>query len=352
MRHRFLVPLSALAAALAGAVALLSLAVSMPGQSPATPAKAAPSKSTGTSKAATPPRTPWGDPDLQGTWFVMFDVPLERSAANAGKEFLTDEQVAAADAAKGVNPGRNARSADKTQDVSGAYNAVFNSILKTGKRTSMIIDPPDGRIPAFTPEARKREDARAEERLRRAGPDPADSWEDRSLGERCITRGVPKLPGAYNNNVQIVQSPRYVTILQEMIHEVRTIPLDGRPHIDKSIRQWVGDPRGRWEGNTLVVDTTNYTYKPVFNAFNCCRGASGNLHLVERFRRIDADTIDYQYTVDDPTTYTRPWTVSVPMTRSEGPIYEYACHEGNYGMLGILSGHRADEKAAAEAAKR
>jgi hypothetical protein len=316
---------------------------------------AARAKTAAAVKAWTPSRTPDGQPDLQGIWTNSTITPLERPTQLAGKEVLTEAEEAEYEKQVLANMNRDRRDGGAKADLDRAYNDGWydsgTKVVKT-RRTSLIIDPPDGRIPAFTPEAKKREDARAEERLRRAGPDPADSWEDRSLGERCITRGVPKLPGAYNNNVQIVQSPRYVTILQEMIHEVRTIPLDGRPHIDKSIRQWVGDPRGRWEGNTLVVDTTNYTYKPVFNAFNCCRGASGNLHLVERFRRIDADTIDYQYTVDDPTTYTRPWTVSVPMTRSEGPIYEYACHEGNYGMIGILSGHRADEKAAAEAAKR
>ena len=210
-----------------------------------------------------------------------------------------------------------------------------------------MIDPPDGRIPALTPEAQKREAARAEDRRKRGG-DPADSWEDRNLGERCLTRGSPKPPSAYNNNVQIFQGPGYVAIMQEMIHEVRVIPLDGRPHLEKNIRQWLGDSRGRWEGNTLVVDTTNYPDK----TFNCCPGAGANLHVIERFRRVDADTIDYQYTVDDPTTYTKPWTVSIPMSKSEEPLYEYACHEGNYGMSNLLRGAREMEKAAAEAKKQ
>jgi hypothetical protein len=190
------------------------------------------------------------------------------------------------------------------------------------------------------------------EERRKKGPEPADSWEDRSLSERCITRGAPKLPGAYNNNFQIVQTPDYVTILQEMIHDVRIIPLDGRPHLGKNIPQWMGDSRGHWEGNTLVVDTTNFDERIIFNNNTCCRGSGANLHVVERFTRADADTIDYQFTVADPTTYTRPWTVAVPMTKVDIPIYEYACHEGNYGMKNLLSAARAKERSAEEAAKK
>ena len=197
----------------------------------------------------------------------------------------------------------------------------------------------------MTPEAQKKDALRAEARSKRG---PADSWEDRNLGERCLTRGVPKLPSGYNNNFLIVQTPGYVAILQEMIHEVRVIPLDGRPHIAKNIRQWLGDSRGHWEGNTLVVDTTNFRDEVRFTPYNCCGGAGENLHLIERFTRVDANTIDYQYTVDDPARFTRSWTVAVPLTKAPGPIYEYACHEGNYGMAGILAGARAEEKAAAE----
>jgi hypothetical protein len=151
--------------------------------------------------------------------------------------------------------------------------------------------------------------------------------------------------------VQIVQAPGHVAILQEMIHEVRVIPLDGRPHLDKNVRQWLGDSRGHWEGNTLVVDTTNYPDTAIYNASNCCAGSDANLHVIERFIRLDANTIDYQFTVDDPTAYTKPWTVSIPMSKSVDPVYEYACHEGNYGMTGLLSGARALEKAAADAKK-
>jgi hypothetical protein len=170
--------------------------------------------------------------------------------------------------------------------------------------------------------------------------------EDRNLAERCLTRGAPKLPGGYNNNVQIFQAPGYVAILQEMIHEFRIIPLDGRPHLSPGIRQWMGDSRAHWEGDTLVVDTTNYHDLVTFNSYNCCRGAGRDLHIVERYTRTGVGTIDFEFRVDDPTTFTRSYSIALPMTASEGPIYEYACHEGNYGMFGILSGARAQEKAA------
>ena len=178
---------------------------------------------------------------------------------------------------------------------------------------------------------------------------PAAGPEDRGLSERCIlwpTAGPPMLPSAYNNNYQILQTPGYLVIFIEMIHDFRVIPLDGRPHLPETIRQWMGDSRGRWEGNTLVVDTTNFTDK------NSFRGSDRNLHLVERFTRIDPETILYRFTVDDATAFTKPWTGEAPMTKTPGPIYEYACHEGNYGMANILSGARADEKALEEAAKK
>jgi hypothetical protein len=193
----------------------------------------------------------------------------------------------------------------------------------------------------LTAEAQKRLAARTAALQR-----PAAGPEDRGLPERCIlwpTAGPPMLPSAYNNNYQILQTAGFVVIFIEMIHDVRVIPLDGRPHLPGNIRQWMGDPRGHWEGNTLVVDTTNFTDKNPF------RGSDRNLHLIERFTRIDPDTIIYRFTVDDPTAFTRAWTGEAPMTRTPGPIYEYACHEGNYGMTNILSGARADEKAFEEA---
>jgi len=316
------------------------------GQAPSVAAKA----KTPAAKIGNPPRTPDGQPDLQGIWSYATLTPLERPRELAGKEFFTEKEVADYEKNLLEKNSRDRRDGGAEADLARAYNDLWYDsgahVVKT-RRTSLIIDPPDGRIPALTAEAQKREAARAEDRRKR-GPEPADSWEDRSLGERCLTRGAPKLPSAYNNHVQIVQSPGYVAILQEMIHEARVIPLDGRPHAGKNIRQWLGDSVGHWEGNTLVVDTTNYPAQTIFNAINCCPGAGANLHVIERFTRQDADTIDYQYTVDDPTTYTKSWTVSIPMSKTADPIYEYACHEGNYGMKNLLSGARALEKAEAE----
>jgi hypothetical protein len=210
------------------------------------------------------------------------------------------------------------------------------------------VDPPDGRHPAWTPEGQKQAHLRAAaERDDQLGHPLADSWEDRPLQERCIVglnAGPPMTPGAYNNNFQLLQAAKYVVILNEMVHSARIVPLDGSPH--GSIPQWKGDSRGHWEGNTLVVDTTN------FKRETSLEGSSANMHLIERFTRTDANTLLYEFTVDDPTMWTRPWTAVVPMSKSEDPIYEYACHEGNYGMTGILAGARAEEKAAEEAAKK
>jgi hypothetical protein len=339
MRHRCLASVGPLAVL----IVVASLAtVLVAGQTAPAAGKA---KTAGAAKNWTPSRTVWGDPDLQGIWNNSTTTPLERPSELAGKQVLTSEEVAQRDEREALNADRP-RNGDP-----GTYNALWFDRGKSLTRTSLIVDPPDGRIPPLTPEAQKRAAAGAEDRRKR-GPDPADSWEDRNLAERCITRGAPKLPGGYNNNFHILQSPGYVTILQEMIHEVRIIPLDGRPHVHHSIRQWMGDSRGRWDGDTLVVDTTNFNDKIINNTYNCCGAAGANLHVVERFRRVDADTIEFQYTVDDPTTWARPWTVAVPMTKTQVPIYEYACHEGNYGMIGILSGARAQEKTAEAAAKK
>lgn len=270
----------------------------------------------------TAPRTPWGDADLQGIWTYGTITPLERPQALAEREFLTEEEVAAANEKAQSRPDRG----------------------KSTGRTSLIIDPSSGRLPPLTPEGQKRQAERAE--YRRAHP--ADSWEDRPLQERCITyHGVPPLPSRVNNNYQIFQIPGYVVILDENIHDVRVIPLDGRPHLPQHIRQWNGDSRGRWEGTTLVVETTNYSPKTTFRF----PVAGQTLGAVERFTRIAADEIDYQFTIDDPATYTRPWTVKLPMLRLDGRIYEYACHEGNYSIANVLRGARAQEKASEEAAK-
>ena len=232
-------------------------------------------------------------------------------------------------------------------DCIGSYNQFWfdrGTKVISSRRTSLIVDPPDGRIPSLTPQARKRADAVAEVRRR-----PAQGPEDRRNSARCIVgsnSGPPMNPRSYNNNMQLFQTPEYVVILNEQVHDSRIIPLDGRSHLPPSIRLWMGDSRGRWEGDTLVVDTTNLTGKTDF------RGSGENMHVVERFTRVDADTLLYEYTIDDPESFTRSWKAMFPMRKTEGPIFEYACHEGNYGMFNLLTGARAQEKAAAEAAKK
>ena len=223
--------------------------------------------------------------------------------------------------------------------IQSRYNQFWLVERDLNNRTSLVIDPPDGRIPGLTPAAQQAQQERAAYREAH----PADGPEDRRLGERCVNFGVPKLGAGYNAYRQIVQTPDYVTIYHEMAHDVRLIPLDGRPHVGEGIRQWNGDPRGHWEGDTLVVETTNFSPKSNFNR----GGAAENRHLVERFTRVGPYILNYEATITDPTTWTRPWTVLIPLKKSEDAIYEYACHEGNYGMKGILAGHRAQERAAA-----
>lgn len=288
-------------------------------------------------------RTPWGHPDLEGTWNNSTITPLERPKEFANREFLTEEEARKADAEAAER--YDDRPANAAADVDAAYNQFWWDRGKTvgTRRTSLIVDPPDGRMPALTPEGQKRQaELAARMRGRATGP------EDRNLAERCITRGAPKLPGGYNNNFQIVQTPTYVAIMQEMIHETRIIPLDNRPRLPQRIGLWLGDSRGRWEGDTLVVETTNYHPDSAMNSYYCCRSSAEHLKITERFRRTAADTIDYRFTVEDPATFTRPFTVDVPMMRADGPIFEYACHEANYGLEGILRGARADEKREAE----
>lgn len=290
--------------------------------------------------AWTPPRTPDGQPDLQGFWTNSTLTPLERPADLAGKEFFTPEEAAAFEKRALEQGNSDRRNTNAELDITGSYNNFWRDrgtkIVPT-RRTSLIVDPADGRIPALTPEAQKKVAERAEYRRQH----PADGPEDLNLNVRCIvwpTSGPPMLPAGYNNYYQILQIPGYVIILVEMIHDVRIIPLDGRPHLPQNVHQWLGDSRGRWEGNTLVVETTNFTNKTNF------RGSGERLHVMERFTRVDADTIRYQFTVNDPATFTRPWTAELYMARSAGAIYEYACHEGNYAMEGILAGARAEEK--------
>jgi hypothetical protein len=284
----------------------------------------------------TPPRTADGQPDLRGVWNFSAVTPLERPGELRDKQSLTGEEAAEFEkrTVEARDPDR--RSQDPETDLRPAYNKFWyeQGTKLTTRRTSLIVDPSDGRIPPLTPEGKKRADAVAETRRRLpAGP------EDLSLGTRCIlgfNSGPPMLPSAYNNNIQLFQTHDTVVILNEMVHNPRIVPLDGRPH--DSMPQWVGDSRGSWKGDTLVVDTTNFMGGTSFP------GSTSNLHLVERFRRVAPDALIYEFTVEDPTTWTRPWTVEVPMTKIKDPIYEYACHEGNRAMVGILAGSRAEER--------
>ena len=299
----------------------------------------------------TPPRTVDGQPDLQGVWANNNATPLERPAALAGKPLLTDVELAAlkakaadlfsgdGDAAFGddvftaiVTGATKFVSSDTT---TGNYNQFWIADRNFDNRTSLITDPPDGRIPPLTAEAKKRPPTVEGDRNMRGFDGP----ESRSLSERCITYGSPRIQAAYNSYYQIFQSRDNVVILMEMIHDARIIPLDNRPHVGQNIQQWLGDSVGHWEGDTLVVDTTNYSPQSYF------RGARENLHVIERFTRVSPDRIDYEITVNDPTTWIRPWTLMIPLGKANEEIYEYACHEANEGMVGILAGARAQEKA-------
>jgi hypothetical protein len=346
MSHRFLVSTGGMAVVIAVA-SLAPVRVSGQAQS-ATNATAA-------AKTWTVPHTPDGQPDLQGVWDYRTITPLERPKELGTKEFFTDEE--ALNFQKEENRRQNRDLIDSAEGglqypPGGVvpYNEFWydrGTKIVGSKRTSLIVDPSDGRLPAWTPEGQKQADLRAAaQRNDQLGHPLADSWEDRPLQERCIVglnAGPPMTPGAYNNNFQLVQTRGYVVILNEMVHSARIVPLDGRPH--GGIRQWKGDSRGHWEGNTLVVDTTN------FKRETSLEGSSANTHLIERFTRTGPNTLLYEFTVDDLMMWTRPWTAAVPMSKSEDPIYEYACHEGNYGMTGILAGARAEEKAAEEASK-
>ena len=318
-----------------GMAALLGVALlaSVPGSAQAA-AKKAPA-----AKTWSPPRTPDGQPDFQWIWATATLTPLERPAEFAGKEFLTDKEAAEYEKQTLQRVNTDRRDGTPQADLNRNYNEFWrdrgNKVIAS-RRTSLIVDPPDGRIPAFTPEARKIRTAMlAAERARR-GP------EDLPLRLRCITRGLPMVPTPNNNFFQIVQAPGYVVILQEMMYEARIIPLDGRPHAPLSVRGYMGDARGHWAGDTLVIDTTNFIGKGDF------LGADENLHLTERLTRTDPQTILYEFTVDDPTAFTRPWSGEIPMRQTQEQLFKYECHEGNYTMTGVLGGARAEEKRAAE----
>ena len=284
---------------------------------------------------------PAASPDLQGIWTNATVTPLERPKQFEGKEFLTKAEAAEFEKQAIYDANGDRRDGGADADVGRAYNEFWRDrgrVVST-MRSSLIFDPPDGKVPPLLPEAQKRNADIAAARRKVGGA--LDGPEGRSLQERCLLTpqaGPPMLPANYNSNYQIVQTPNYVAILVEMIHDARIIPLDGSPHVPKNVRSLMGDSRGHWEGKTLVVETTNFTDKTSF------RGASENLHVIERFTRTDENTLLYQFTIDDPTTWAKPWSGEIPMKKVTAPLYEYACHEGNYGMAGVLSGARSEEK--------
>ena len=329
-------------AAVAVSFAPLTVAGQTPGGAPATTAR---------SKAWTPPRTPDGQPDLQGVWDYRTITPMERPASLGNKPFFTAEEAATFEEQENRRQNRDLIDPKKggVQYPPGGvvpYNEFWydrGNKVSGSRRTSLIIDPPDGRLPPQTPGGQQRADARAAAgRDDQAGRARADSYEDRSLTDRCIlgfNAGPPMTPGAYNNNVQIVQTAGYVVIVTEMVHDARIVPLS---RSSQALPQWLGNSRGRWDGDSLVVETRN------FLRGTSLTGSTSSMRLVERFTRVEPDTLVYEFTVDDPSTWTKPWTAQVPMARSDERIYEYACHEANYAIPNILAGARAAEREAAQ----
>jgi hypothetical protein len=301
-----------------------------------------------TAASAPVPKTPWGHPDLQGTWDYKTITPLERPAQYGDRQYLTEAEAKALEERAGKR--MDEPPSDEQPNQSGTIHATYltdpGRRVDDDRRTSLIIDPPDGRVPALVNAGAGR-GGRGGGRGGGARPGGrADSWTDRSLLERCITWGIPtaSLPGLYNNNIQIVQSPDSVVIVHEMVHDARVIPLDGRPRVTgkgDTARNYLGESRGWFEGDTLVVETKNFGAKTNY------RGANMNLTLTERYRRVNASRVELLLTVDDPTVWTKPWTVKLGMRPSEGDLIEYACHEGNYGLRNILEVARDEEKAAA-----
>ena len=299
-------------------------------------------------------RTAWGDPNLGGVWDFRTITPLERPEEFADREFLTAEEAARAEQeVVDRNQDLLEREAERTEAADqvdrrsdgspGFYN---NFWLDRGTRTigtlrtSLVIDPPNGQVPELSPEGQERADARRAYREEH----PADTYVDRSTSDRCLlgsTAGPPSTPGGYNQNMQVFQTPDHVALVTEMVHTHRIVPLDDRPALNEDMRQWSGSSRGYWDGDTLVIETRH------FNNARRWRGTTGNMTLVERLTRLDEDTLEYEYTVTDPETWVSPWTASIPMRLADEPMYEYACHEGNYSMEGILAGARADEAEAA-----
>ena len=353
MSHRFRTAMSILAAGIA------AFSLSAQGQAP----KAAPKAGTPAQAAAvkkwTPPKTPWGEPDLQGVWNDATSTPLQRSTDLGGKEVLNEEEAPGFEEGLAFNLTRDRRDGGADADVARAYNEHWMDARRlkiTGDhRTSLIIDPPDGRMPPAvpaTPEQQKARAARAAANARFNAGLP-ESVEDMSQPVRCVIRTdlPPYLPTIYNNDFQIFQSPGYVVIVPEMIHSARIIPMDGRPHLSKNLRQWLGDTRGRWDGNTLVLETTNFRKDDgaVYQNAN-----PDTFRITERFTRVDANTVNYEFTVEDPATWTRPWTARIPWTKVDPAeqMYEYACHEDNYDLVHLLGGARVREKNGESAPRR
>jgi hypothetical protein len=295
------------------------------------------------------PKTAWGHPDLQGIWNNVTGTPLQRPDNFKDKSSLTQEEAADFERQATERALQSDATPSQQQSVGArtGYSPVVwfeTSRALVDNRTSLITSPENGRFPELTPEAKKIQEAFQAA----AKTSPADKPEDRGPYERCITRGLPgsMMPGFYNHNYHIMQTPTHIAIQVEMIHDARIIPLDGRPHVNSSIKQWLGDSRGRWEGNTLVVETTNL--RPMEQRNVAVFGTTDTGKVIERFTRLGPDVMDYQITVEDPKWYTQTWTASIPMSKVPGPLYEYACHEGNYGLPNILAGHRQEERQAAE----
>ncbi len=327
-------------------LATLTVAIGFPQAGLTLPEQELPGTKAGESEPAawTVPRTSDGQPDLQGIWTFATGTPLERPKELGAKEFYTEEEAARLDQTV-VERLHERVSVQATGELNEVWMELDHRKIDRRRRTSLIVDPLDGRIPFLKPLTEDRTD-----QLTPAGVDTrSDGPEDRRLSERCIlyNAGPPLVtPAPANLNFQILQTRDEVVLHFEMIHDARIIPLDGRPHLPPTIRQWMGNSRGKWEGETLVVDTTNFTSKTRY------KGSTENMHLVERFTRIDPDTILYRFTVEDPETYLRPWSAEYDLHRIPGPIFEYACHEGNRGMALLLSGARAQERAAEESAKK
>ena len=303
------------------------------------------------------PRLADGRPDIQGVWANNNATPLERPEQWTGKDRLTDEELAdlIQAAADVVASGDDAQFGDQlvlkaldrikdadSYDTTGNYNQFWLVERDFTHETSLVVAPADGQIPPLTADAEQR---RATRRAYREDH-PADGPEDRGLSERCANFGVPRLGAGYNSYVQIFQTPSHVAVLKEMAHDVKIVPVEGSPHLMANLRQWNGDSRGHWESDTLVVETKNFSPKSRF------RESTDNLHVVERYTRVGPDTLNYEVTITDPTTWTEPWTVRIPLRQSHDAVFEYACHEGNYGMEGTLSGHRAQERDAAVASSQ